>query len=148
MAQEKEWPMKILMAHDGSEHADKALDRAVEIALKFNASLSVVMVATGFLPLTEGVTLEMQTSVTESILKNAKSVLRRAVERVSSKGVEAETIIEQGRPQDAILATAESVGADMIVIGSRGLHGVAKFFLGSVSSTVADHAKCDVLIVK
>jgi nucleotide-binding universal stress UspA family protein len=140
--------MKILMAHDGSEHADKALDRAVEIAEKYNASLSVIMVATGFLPLTEGVTPEIQAAMAESILKNAKLVLSRSMERVSSKGVVAESIIEQGRPQDVILATAESIKADMIVIGSRGLHGVARFFLGSVSSTVADHAKCDVLIVK
>lgn len=108
------WPTKILMAHDGSEHADKALERTVE----------------------------------EVILKDAKTALRKATARLSSKGIKTESVLEWGRPQDRIFAAAESMGADMIVIGSRGRHGVEKFFLGSVSSTVADHAKCDVLIVK
>lgn len=140
--------MKILMAHDGSEHADKALERAAGIATKFGASVSVIMVATGFPAPSEEFSTEVQEAVEQSILKNSELVLSRAIEWLSSNGIEAKSILEQGRPQDRILATAESMGADMIVIGSRGRHGVAKFFLGSVSSKVAEHATCDVLIVK
>lgn len=140
--------MNILMAHDGSEHSDKALERATEIAKKFGASLSVVIVATGFVTPSEELSAEVQKNVEDMIIKQAEAALKKAVERASSNGVKAESVLERGRPQDRIVATAKSTGADLIVIGSRGRHGVAKFFLGSVSSKVAEQAACDVLIVK
>lgn len=140
--------MKILMAHDGSEHSDKALDRAVEIAKLTGAGLSVVLVATGFVTPSEELSPEVQKSVEDMIMKQAGTTLKKAVERAAAKGVAAKALLERGRPQDKILAAANATGADMIVIGSRGRHGVAKFFLGSVSSKVAEQAACDVLIVK
>jgi nucleotide-binding universal stress UspA family protein len=136
--------MKIFMAHDGSEHADRALERAAEIAERFDANLSVVMVAVD----PSGGSSEEAQDVGAPGLDICKMLLSRVTEWLSSKWIRAESVVEQGRPPDRILATAESMGADMIVIGSRGWHGVEKFFLGSVSSEVAEHAKCDVLIVK
>lgn len=140
--------MNILLAHDGSEHADRALERAAELAEKFDASLSVIVVATGLDTISETLSFDMHDAVEEVILKDAEIALKKAVDWLSSKGIKAESILVRGRPQDRILATAESMCADMIVIGSRGRHGVEKFFLGSVSSEVAEHAQCDVLIVK
>jgi len=140
--------MKILMAHDGSEHSDKALDRAVDIAKTTGAELEVVMVATGFVAPSEELSAEIQKSVEDMIMKEAGTALRKAVEKATAKGVAAKALLERGRPQDRIVAAAQSTKADLIVIGSRGRHGVAKFLLGSVSSKVAEQAPCDVLIVK
>lgn len=53
-----------------------------------------------------------------------------------------------GDPADAILAVAESTEADLIVVGARGLGAVERFVRGSVSTKVAHHSPCDVLIVE
>ncbi len=140
--------MNILLAHDGSEHADKALDRAAEVAEKFNAELHVIVVAVQWDTISEALYVDMQQSIEEMIRKDARNTLETALSKLSSKGVKAEGVIEWGRAQDKILEKAESMKADLIVIGSRGHHGISKFFLGSVSSEVAEHAKCDVLVVK
>ncbi|MFK8025645.1 MAG: universal stress protein [Ilumatobacter sp.] len=53
-----------------------------------------------------------------------------------------------GEPADAILRVAEEIGADLIVVGARGLGAVERFVRGSVSTRVAQHSTCDVLIVE
>jgi nucleotide-binding universal stress UspA family protein len=53
-----------------------------------------------------------------------------------------------GSPSDVLLETATDVGADVIVVGSKGLTGASRFVLGSVASAVSHHAPCDVLIVQ
>jgi len=65
-------------------------------------------------------------------------ILSRVTEWLSSKWIRAESLVELGRPQDRVLEMAESMGADMIVIGSRGCDGDAKPLLGSVSSKIAE----------
>ena len=56
--------------------------------------------------------------------------------------------MEVGHPSERIIALSKKVQADAIVIGSRGLSGIAEFFLGSVSSKVSQYAAVPVLIVK
>lgn len=68
--------------------------------------------------------------------KNARPKLK-----ISSKLLE-------GRPSDRIIEAAKEGNFDLIVMGSRGLGGIKRFFLGSVSDRVADEAECPVLIVK
>jgi nucleotide-binding universal stress UspA family protein len=63
-------------------------------------------------------------------------------------GVNAETILARGNAADKILETAERLNVDLIVVGSRGLRGLARFLLGSVSEKVARHSNKPVLIVK
>ena len=63
-----------------------------------------------------------------------------------SKGVE--YILEVGHPSERILSVAKKTSCDAIVIGSRGLSGIAEFLLGSVSSKVSQYATIPVLIVK
>ena len=54
---------------------------------------------------------------------------------------------EPGDPADALIDAAEDTGGDVIVVGSRGMTGATRFFLGSVPNKVSHHAPCDVLIV-
>ena len=77
-------------------------------------------------------------------------VLHRAEERVKAAKHDGKVSYEMevGHPSERILAAAKENGADAIVLGSRGLSGIAEFFLGSVSSKIAQYAAIPVLIVK
>ena len=73
---------------------------------------------------------------------------REAAEAVAGAGVEAETYARQGDPADAILDVAEERGADLIVVGNKGMTGAKRFLLGSVPNKVCHHAPCSVLIIR
>jgi len=140
--------MKILLAYDGSSHADKAMERAAMIAGKFDAALTVISVTPDLcLPSTE-LSLEECENVTAAYSREAEGGLRKVADALSVKGITVNRVIASGQTVDKILETAESMGAELIVLGSRGRQGAKRLFLGSVSSEVAEHAKCDVLIVK
>ncbi|MBO6757738.1 MAG: universal stress protein [Roseibium sp.] len=72
-----------------------------------------------------------------------------AAEHARSKGVDdVQVSVRQGDYAETILETAEETGADLIVLGSRGLGGLKGLLLGSVSNKVAQHAPCSVLTVR
>ena len=66
----------------------------------------------------------------------------------SAAGVAVETYARQGDPADAILDVAEERGADLIVVGNKGMTGAKRFLLGSVPNKVSHHAPCSVLIIR
>ena len=78
--------------------------------------------------------------------KIGDKVLEMAQERLRTYEGETKFSLEVGHPSERIIAMAKKTGAD--AIGSRGLSGIAEFFLGSVSSKVAQYANVPVLIVK
>jgi nucleotide-binding universal stress UspA family protein len=76
-------------------------------------------------------------------------VLAEQVERIKGDGANvAEAHLREGPAVDEILDLAEEVGADLIVIGSRGLGAISRALLGSVSESVVKHAHCPVLVVR
>lgn len=136
---------KILLAHDGSKSSEKALKKAVEIAEKFDSSVTVVSVVPE-LYLTELMEID-RIRILETLTNETKKTLEKIKTRV--KGIRAiKTVIKQGSPADEILETAKKIKADLIITGSHGRHGARKFLLGSVSSKIVDHAQCAVLVVK
>ncbi|MGH2824892.1 MAG: universal stress protein [Thermoleophilaceae bacterium] len=78
----------------------------------------------------------------------AESVLARTTEEVTSQGVDVETHGREGDPAKVILDVAQEQNADLIVVGARGLTGLERFLLGSVSSKLSHHAPCSVMIVR
>jgi nucleotide-binding universal stress UspA family protein len=74
--------------------------------------------------------------------------LEPAVETARSLGVDPVREMAMGRPEHALVETARRGAADLIVVGHRGLSGVARVLLGSVSEYVAHHAPCSVLIAR
>jgi nucleotide-binding universal stress UspA family protein len=138
--------MKILVAHDGSKLSDKALKRAVEMADKFGASVTVLSV------IPELYLTELSDADRERIMAALTEETRIAMERIrqsiSGKAFEAKTIVRQGPPAEKILETAQKMKVDLLVVGSHGRHGARKFLLGSVSSKVVDYSTCPVLVVK
>lgn len=135
---------KILVGYDGSEHSKKALAHAVELAKAHNASLYIITVAQ--LASRGG---ELPASALEELEKWGRLKAAEAKRIAAGEGVQAtEAAVRLGHPVDEILIYAEEIGADLIVVGSRGLSTVKRILLGSVSSGVVTHARTSVLVVR
>jgi len=138
----------IVVATDFSETARRALVRACELAKTHSARLVIVNSLTlDPLPLggPELMVLppDFETQVREASLK----ALSDWVEEARAKGVAAEAELETGSPADAIVAAAKRLGADLLVIGTRGNTGFKHLLLGSVAEAVVRDAACPVLTV-
>ena len=140
--------MNVLVAHDGSPQASKALDVASQMAAKFGGKLDIVTVVPDLCLSTEELSEEECDLVANSLATEARGQMKKVSEALAAKGIKAEMIIKNGRPAEKIVEAAKDVKADMIVLGSFGKHGAMKMFLGSVSSKVAEYAEANVLIVK
>lgn len=77
-----------------------------------------------------------------------QSVLDEAVAVVAQDGLKVETHGLNVDPAHAIVHVAKQVGADLVVVGNKGMQGAKRFLLGSVPNSVAHNAPCAVLIVK
>ncbi len=150
--------MKILLAIDGSKYSDAAVDEILQRPWPEESQVRVVTaleypVATGT-PMMRGAEVwalppEYFEEVETAIREGAEALIRTAVERLgSAKGLEVSSEILTGSPKRVIIEAAEAWGADLIVVGSRGLGGWSRFLLGSVSLAVASHARCSVLIAR
>lgn len=129
---------KILMAYDGGDPARKALNTAIELAKKFDASMTVVSVV----PVHPGrapIDPWDDTTVHAQELLEAKKLLREA-------GIEAELLEPAGDPAKTIERIATDGGYDTIVMGSRHLGAIERVLQGSVSEHVATHADATVVI--
>ncbi len=136
---------KILIAHDGSKSSERALKKGLEIAEKFNSTVTVITVVPS-LYLTELMEMDRE-KILDTLTADAEKMMA-GIKARPGKARSLRTLIKQGSPAEEILRTAEQTKSDMIVMGSHGRHGAQKFLLGSVSSKVIDHADCSVLVVK
>ena len=134
----------ILVPVDGSEGSDKAVARAIDIAGICGAKLN-------FLYIANINQLAISAALTQAILgairKAGETILERA-ENMLPGGIEHEKILEAVSPAATILKYEETLQADLIVMGSRGLGPVKGVLLGSVSQYIVERAKCPVLLVK
>jgi nucleotide-binding universal stress UspA family protein len=144
------FPTRILLATDGSDEAELAALRAVELADATHSELHVVHV--GVVPLflvSYPGTLGYEGKLYERIEEDSRELLRKQSWRVKAAGgTVAGTHLRMGEVALEILALAEDIGADLIVMGSRGLGGLRRALMGSVSDSVVRHAHCPVLVVR
>jgi len=140
--------VKILLAYDNSNYAEVALERAAILAQTLDAQLSVISVIPELSCSAAGFPEGYCETVNNAFTKECKELLDKACDALADKGIRAQPVLEFGHPASKILEAAETLGADLIILGSRGTHGLERFLLGSVSSKVAAHAKCDVLIAR
>jgi nucleotide-binding universal stress UspA family protein len=147
---------KILVPIDGSEHSDKALNYALDLAEKYSAEIVLLSVAQPFVA-TEPMYVTQPMMPPESTIVYVKGIetahekmLAEALEKAKEirPSIKISKLLVDGRPADRIVEIAKEEKFDLIVMGSRGLGGIKEFFLGSVSDRVADQAPCPVLIVK
>jgi len=141
---------RVLLAVDGSEHADKAAQFLVRTPFKPPLRLTIVTVwpAQGS-QMTASATGPLDPSAADQTVQTSGEDFRRGVvERFGTGPYEVETEWLQGDPPFAILDAAARHGAQVIVVGARGMKAIKRFLLGSVSQKVLVHAGCSVLIVR
>jgi nucleotide-binding universal stress UspA family protein len=129
---------RILVAYDGGEPARRALDTAIDLAKRFEASVTVVSVVP-FHPSRVPIDPWDDHVVHERELAEAKAVLQ-------AHGIAAELIEPVGAPGPTIERIATDGAFDTIVVGSRGLGALSRFFQGSVSEHVATHSTATVVV--
>ncbi|MGA2521925.1 MAG: universal stress protein [Acidimicrobiales bacterium] len=141
----------IVVGTDGSETARAAVALAVEIARQDGATLHVLHVvkdSPAAMPVAQvgpGVVVMGDSVKSNAVGAVADPVLAAAV--AEAQGVAVQTHAAGGDPADAMVQLAEHLGADLIVVGSKGMRG-ARRIIGSVPNSVAHSAPCDVLIAK
>ena len=141
----------IVVGTDGSETAKQAVGQAAHLAKSIGAAIHLV---SAYEPVS-GQRLreesreapgDLQWKVNER--EDVDATLEDAAGAIRDQGVEVEVYARQGDPADAILDVAEERGADLIIVGNKGMTGAKRFLLGSVPNKVSHHAPCSVLIIR
>ena len=146
--------MKILLAVDGSEYSDGAVAEVANRPWPPQSEVKIITAAE--IPIPVGmepwaVSADYYDVVQKSIRQAAQAAIDSAALKLNSIKDKTMTIsseIIEGSPRQVIVDEAERWGADLIVMGSRGLGAWNRLLLGSVSSAVVHHAKCSVEIVR
>lgn len=138
----------IVVGVDGSSVGTKALERALGMSAALNAPLHVVHV-THYPPLMLAA-LEQAPVQLDEIEASERRMVWELIEPMlaASPEIAAERIELSGYPPDAIVSYAREIGADMIIVGSRGRGAFASLMLGSTSQRILHTSECDVLVVK
>src|ERR1700756_265854 len=137
----------IIVGTDGSQSADRALKEAIRMAKALGCSLHVVSAFTPRSAKISGAPEGAARVWAEHGDSEAERTLDRAAAVARLEGVEVQTHAVQGDPADALLEVCGQLGAEMIVVGNRGMHGARRFVIGSVPNKISHRATCDVLIV-
>jgi len=130
----KMWQRGIVLATDGSAHSEAAAASAIAFAARCKLPLTVVSA----------------TTASHSAARKAEAL--SAVEKVAAlaktQGISGEALVEEGHPNEVVVAAAAGKAADLIVVGSHGRTGIAKILLGSISERIIGAAQCPVLVAK
>ena len=134
------FPTVILLAIDGSEEAQTASRMAASIAQSTGSTLHLVHVAGSG---------GADPRVYEQVRHRAHNLLEEHAGKMRDAGVAiAKKHLRSGSPDQEIVALSEELGAGLIVMGGRGLGGMTRALMGSVSDSVVRHASCPVLVAR
>jgi nucleotide-binding universal stress UspA family protein len=142
---------QIVVGTDGSGTATEAVRRAATLAQTYDARLHLVTAyrsapaVTDFGMVGAGIVADAP-ALNDEIRKDAEEMLRATVARLGVDADRVEVHVRAGDAADVLLDVAEEEGADLIVVGNKGMTGARRFLLGSVPNKVAHHATCNVLI--
>ncbi len=134
---------KILVAVDGSDFSDAAVDQAISLGGICNSQIFAVSVVDLYPE-----QMEVAPGLVEKMSKEVKQHLDRAKKKVDKAGIPCETIVHMGgKPHEFIIQEAKDKGIDLICMGTHGRSGLKRILLGSVAQSVIGHAPCPVLVV-
>lgn len=139
---------KILVPLDFSKYADAALELAIELAREHGAEVHLVHAYELPAAVTMAYGIAIPQAVWNGVQEAASARLAEGRKRVEAAGLKAETHLATAPAADAIANAAETIGADLIVMGTRGLTGLKHVLLGSVAERTIRTARCPVLTVK
>ncbi len=142
------FPTRILLATDGSEHANLAAMTAIDLARSTGSRLHVVAVSRTFPA--SAIYRVYAEEAGEDLRREAQEVLDEQVRKIEEAGgtVAIAHLKMDERRDEAIVHLAEDIGAGLIVIGSRGFGGMKRALMGNVADSVVRHAHCPVLVVR
>jgi nucleotide-binding universal stress UspA family protein len=136
---------RIVLATDGSHHAERALEYARDLALLDHA---LVIVVHAFEPVPRHLGEPMWSELVGRHVNVGRQIANRAMEELKDSGVDVDTEVLQGPPAEAILRVTEARQADLIVMGTRGHGELTSLLLGSVSHRVLAHTHVPVMVVR
>lgn len=139
----------ILVAIDGSEDSSKAADWAIDIAKRGQATLYLITVVQSTI-ITNSSTGGGPPEPVDKARTAAEALVAKGVSKAEAKGVKVRGEIIENVPSvpDAILDYADEWKVQLIVVGTRGLSGLKRLILGSVSSEIVSKASCSVMVVR
>jgi nucleotide-binding universal stress UspA family protein len=141
----------IVVGTDGSDTASEAVRQATDLARTVGANLEIV---SAYEPVPSQRLRQERRDAPEDLQwaisprEDVDAALEAAATPAREAGVAVKVHSRQGDPSDAILDVAEEIGADLVVVGNKGMTGAKRFLLGSVPNKVSHHAPCSVLIVR
>ena len=153
---------KILVPYDGSKYAERALNKVVNLAKMMKGSEIIILNIMEEIPVPpalfttrvrhhktgENTTLSMYFRDLQTDMRHKMMDTLEELKQKYKDSVRIRTAVLVGRPEPKIVEFANRHNVDLIVMGSRGLKGISRFVMGSVSRNVSERAKCTVMIVK
>ena len=141
-------PSRILVPVDFSPSSDQALDYAVALAAKLDATVHVLnVIAVPVFGVPE-LGVAMTSSVIDQLVRDNQVAVDRLVAARKDQAKLAEGLLRTGDPRDVIVQTAEELKADLIVMGTHGRRGLSRALLGSVAESVVRHSPVPVLTLR
>src|SRR5262245_4013139 len=133
----------VAVGTDGSETADEAVRQAAEIARRYDAKLVLLSAfpQPGGFAAYAGIAVEWASGSEAEV----RELLKRSETALAEDGIECETRAAEGDPADVLVDLAVQCGADLLVVGNKGMK---RRVLGSVPHTVTQKADCSVMVVK
>lgn len=140
----------ILVPVDGSSNAGQAIGKAIAIAEAFKSAVTVIYVIDPYAFSGVGTDFSYgQAEYLSAATAEANEAIKAAKQAFQDHGISVSASVVEGHAiYRGILETAESVGADLLVMGSHGRRGLEKLVLGSVTAQVLSHAHLPVLVVR
>lgn len=125
--------MSMLIAYDGRENTEKALDYAIRNSVVYGERLIILSVVV------KGADADVQ---------KVHGYAESALEKAKAQGVDAQSIVESGQPDRVILETAARFDCGTIIVGRSGKTTLDRVIMGSVSNSIVANAKCTVIVVQ
>ena len=145
-------PVRIMIGLDGSENADAAVRHVAARAWPAGSEVCLLAAYDLITPGVAGRAIPAIAEWTEERNEEegvwVNQVVRAAQERLEAVGLTVSTLVQPGDPKEMLVAEAERWGVDCIFVGARGVKGLERLLLGSVSSAVAARASCSVEVVR
>lgn len=135
---------KILVGYDGSPQAEKAAQLAFSMAKAMDSKVLLFAVARPPEPATS---VELE-AVLDDAKEHYQEAFQKLLQKAGGSNVEVETEIAIGHPAEQIIHKAETMKADLVILGRRGTSLFEKWILGSVSERVLRYAHCPVMVIR